>query len=276
MGGRWMRAGWARVAAVAAIAVCACGVVRAQDAAAGDGIVQPKMMAKDADPDWDVVTVRQSDPNARNDTFDVRGRHVILGNRTVETILRLAYGVQKGQIVGLPDWGTTEHFDADGIPNVEGQPNLKQFQAMLRKLLAERFGLVTHTEQRELSVYALTLAKGGPKLTPSKGDPNGLPNDDDTENAGQATVRMNNTTMREFALDLLFHTDRPIVDRTGLTGRYDFQLKWTFDDARAPTNGSAAPSLFTAIQEQMGLKLEAVKAPVDVMVIDKVERPGAN
>jgi uncharacterized protein (TIGR03435 family) len=271
-----MRAGWARVAALAVIAVYGCGAVRAQDAAAGDGIVQPKMMAKDADPDWEVVTVKLSDPNARNDTFDVRGRHVILGNRTVETILRLAYGVQKSQIVGLPDWGTTEHFDADGIPNVEGQPNLKQFQAMLRKLLAERFGLVTHTEQRELSVYALTVAKGGPKLTPSKGDPNGLPNDDDTENAGQATVRMNNTTMREFALDLLFHTDRPVVDRTGLTGRYDFQLKWTFDDARAPTNGSAAPSLFTAIQEQMGLKLEAVKAPVDVMVIDKVERPSAN
>ena len=263
-------------AEVVAVVVFAWGAAFAQDAAAGAGITQPKMMAKDADPDWDVVTVRPSDPNARNDTFDVRGRHVILGNRTVETILRLAYGVQKSQIVGLPDWGTTEHFDAEGIPNVEGQPDLKQFQAMLRKLLTERFGLAMHTEQRELSVYALTVAKGGPKLTASKGDPNGLPNDDDTENAGQATVRMKNTTMREFALDLLFHTDRPVVDRTGLNGRYDFQLKWTFDDSRAPTNGSAAPSLFTAIEEQMGLRLEPVKAMTDVLVIDKVERPGAN
>ena len=261
---------------VVAVGMCAWGAAFAQDAAAGAEITQAKMMAKDADPDWDVVTVRPSDPNARNDTFDVRGRHVILGNRTVETILRLAYGVQKSQIVGLPDWGTTEHFDADGIPNVEGQPDLKQFQAMLRKLLTERFGLAMHTEQRELSVYALTVAKGGPKLTASKGDPNGLPSDDDTENAGQATVRMNNTTMREFALDMLFHTDRPVVDRTGLNGRYDFQLKWTFDDSRAPTNGSAPPSLFTAIQEQMGLKLEPVKAKADVLVVDKVERPGAN
>src|SRR6185437_11506444 len=100
-------------AEVVAVVVFAWGAAFAQDAAAGAGITQPKMMAKDADPDWDVVTVRPSDPNARNDTFGVLGRHVILGNRTVETILRLAYGVQKSQIDGLPDWGTTEHFDAE-------------------------------------------------------------------------------------------------------------------------------------------------------------------
>ena len=234
------------------------------------------MMAKDADPDWEVVTVRPSDPNARNDTFDVRGRHVIIGHRTVETMLRLAYGVQKSQIAGLPDWGTTEHFDADGIPTVEGQPNLKQFQAMLRKLLAERFGLVMHSEQRELPVYALTVAKGGPKMARSKGDPNGLPNDDDGQNGGQRSVRMENTTMGEFVLDLMFYTDRPVLDRSGLPGRWDFTLKWTADETKAPTDGSAPPSLFTAIQEQMGLKLEPVKAMADVLVVDKVERPGAN
>ena len=100
------------------------------------------MMAKDADPDWDVLTVRPSNPSTSQATFDVRGRHIIIGNRTVETILLLAYGLQKNQIVGGPDWVRTERFDADGIPTVEGQPSLEQFRSMLRKLLAERFGLV--------------------------------------------------------------------------------------------------------------------------------------
>jgi len=82
--------------------------------------------------------------------------------------------------------------------------------------------------------------------------------------------------MGEFALVMSYTADRPVVDQTGLSGRYDFQLKWTFDDSKAPTDGTAAPGLFTAIQEQLGLKLEPAKAQADVLVIDKVERPGAN
>ena len=234
------------------------------------------MMAKDADPGWEVVTVRPSDPNTSQATFDVRGRHIIIANRTVETMLLLAYGLQKNQIVGGPDWIRTERFDADGIPNVEGQPSLEQFRNMLRKLLAERFGLVTHMEQRELSVYAITIAKGGPRMTQSKADPNALQSDSDKQDGGQRSIQMSNATMAGFALELLYNTDRPVVDRTSLTGRYDFTLKWTFDDSKVPTDGSAAPGLFTAIQEQMGLKLEAVKTMTNVMLIDKMERPGAN
>jgi uncharacterized protein (TIGR03435 family) len=265
-----------RVAVIAAVTLCTWGAARAQSAGAPDGIMQPTMMAKDADPGWDVVTVRPSDPNTSQATFDVRGRHIIIGNRTVETMLLLAYGLQKNQIVGGPDWVRTERFDADGIPTVEGQPSLEQFRSMLRKLLAERFGLVTHMEQRELSAYAITIAKGGPKLTQSKADPNALQSDSDKQDGGQRSIQMSNATMAGFALELLFNIDRPVVDRTSLTGRYDFTLKWTSDDSNVPTDGSAAPSLFTAIQEQMGLKLEGVKAMTDVMLIDKVKRPGAN
>ena len=266
----------ARVAVVAAFMLCTCIAARAQSAGAAGGIMQPTMMAKDADPGWEVVTVRPSDPNTSQATFDVRGRHIIIGSRTVETMLLLAYGLQKNQIVGGPDWIRTERFDADGIPNVEGQPSLQQFRNMLRKLLAERFGLVTHMEQRELSVYAITIAKGGPRMTQSKADPNALQSDSDKQDGGQRSIQMSNATMAGFALELLYNTDKPVVDRTSLTGRYDFTLKWTFDDSKVPTDGSAAPGLFTAIQEQMGLKLEAVKTMTNVMLIDKVERPGAN
>ena len=269
-----MRARWARAAMTAAALLCACGAVWAQDA--GSGTTQPRPMAKDADPDWDVVSVKRSDPNKSETTFDVRGRHVIVGNRTVETMLRLGFGLQDSQIVNAPDWVNTERFDADGVPNVEGQPSLKQFQTLLRKLLVERFGLVTHTERRELSVYVLTVAKGGPKMTVSKRSADEMQSDSDHQNGGQRSIEMWNVTMDGFATELLLNTDRPVVNETGLTGRYDLAVKWTFDETKAPTDGSAAPSLFTAIEEQTGLKLEQVKRMTDVMVIDKVERPGAN
>jgi len=233
-------------------------------------------MAKDADPDWEVVTVKPGDPDGRDSGFQLHGRNVEIKRKTVKSMLLFGYGVNKKEIVNAPDWIDSELWDVKGVPDVPGQPSLKQYQSMTRKALAERFGLVTHMEQREMEVYAITLAKGGPKMTPSAGDPNGLPDESDNENGGQMTVQMENTSMGELALMLRFMMDRPVVDQTGLTGRYDFKLQWTSDESKAPTDGSAPPAIFTAIQEQMGLKLEPVKAQTDVMVIDKVERPGAN
>jgi uncharacterized protein (TIGR03435 family) len=127
-----------------------------------------------------------------------------------------------------------------------------------------------------MPVFALTIAKGGPKLTPNTSDPDGLMDQRNTEVNGQHAETLKNTPVSELALILQFHVERPVVDQTGLTGRYDFHLIWTADESRAPTDGSAAPNLFTAIQEQIGLKLEPVKAPADVLVIDQVERPSAN
>lgn len=266
----------AGVLAAVAFTFCMAGAARAQDAGGG-GAVQPKMMAKDADLDWDVVTVRPSSPDDKHDGIDVRGRHIMVWNRTVESMLAIAYGVQKSQIAGGPGWIRTEHFDVDGVPNVDGQPNLKQLQTMLGKLLTERFGLATHMEKRELEVYALKVAKSGPKLAEST-DPVGLSSESDNKAGwgGEMVFEFKNTSMSELALYLVFLADRPVVDQTGLSGRYDFKLQWTFDESRAQTDGSAAPSLFTAMQEELGLRLDAVKAPADVVVIDTVERPGAN
>jgi uncharacterized protein (TIGR03435 family) len=150
-------------------------------------------------------------------------------------------------------------------------------------VLADRFGLKVHDEKRELSVYALTVAKGGPKLTKSLGNPNGPPDDNFSTSA---YMRETNTTMGEFAKAMQYVLDRPEVDQTGLEGRWDFLLKWTPDESQftalgykipPPTeNPNAPPGLFAAIQEQIGLKLEAVKALAQVLVVDKVERPSAN
>lgn len=234
-----------------------------------------QMMSKDAEPDWEVATVRPSDPNYKFDYFTVRGRHVIVKNQTVESMLRRAYGLQRSQFIGLPDWVRTEHFDVDGVPDTIGEPNASQVQKLMKQLLAERFGLKVRHEQREMAVYALTVAKGGPRMEPSKADPNGMPANDGGNDNGRQNRKFTNVSMADLATMLQFNVDRPVVDKTGVTGRYDFKLKWTVDqrDAEEP---DAPPGLFTAIQEQIGLKLEPMKAMADVLVVDEIQRPGAN
>jgi uncharacterized protein (TIGR03435 family) len=156
---------------------------------------------------------------------------------------------------------------------------------MVQKLLAERFQFSIHHDKRELSIYALSVAKGGPKLAKSEGDPNGLPALFFRGKLGDLTVR--NANMADFAgLMQAAVLDRPVVNQTGLEGKYDFTLNWTPDDSQfsgmgakipPPTDSAdAPPNLYTAIQEQIGLKLDATKAPTDVLVIDKVEKPSAN
>jgi uncharacterized protein (TIGR03435 family) len=257
------------------IVICAAsGAVRGQDA--GQQPVKPAMMAKDADPDWEVVTVKAVDSDDPSSGFQVLGRQIFMERESVSSMVEFGYGIHRKQIAGAPEWAESQRWNVEGVPNVAGRPDMQQYESLVRKILAERFGLKVHRETRELPVYALTVAKDRPKVVKSKGDPNGSLDMHDRINAGQRRIQVTNGSIADMALILKFYTDRPVVDQTGLSGRYDFQLAWTFDETRAPTDGSAAPSLFTAVQEQLGLKLEPVKAAADVLVIDKVERPGAN
>lgn len=247
---------------------------RAQDAASGSA--KPAAMAADADPDWDVVTVKPSDPNTVGDHIEQHGRHVTISNDTLEMLLVIGYSVQKNQIVDAPDWIKTARWEIDGLCNTDGEMNLPQLQKMIQKVLAERFGLKLHRAQREMSVYAIVPAKDGPKMGVNTTAQSALPEQHPQDDRGQHTEILKNFSVSDLALILQFRVDRPVIDRTGLKGRYDMTLKWTYDEDRAPTDGTAAPSLFTAIQEQLGLKLDPVKAMTDVLVIDTVERPGAN
>jgi uncharacterized protein (TIGR03435 family) len=266
-----------RVTVIATLIVVGvgCRPVRAQDAAGNQQTTEPAMMAKDADPGWEAVTVKPTDPNDTVSHINIRGRHVMVEGESVEAMLRFAYGVQQSQIVGPPDWMKTERWDVAGVPDAAGKPDLPQFQSMMRKLLAERFGLTLHREQRAMPVFALTLAKGGPKLEKSSGNPNAGPGSGGSGSNGLEIRHYTNASMPDLALMLMPFTDRPIVDQTGLQGRYDFQLRWTRDEAPA-TATDAPPGLFTAMQEQLGLKLQPANIPAEVLAIDKVERPGAN
>jgi len=237
----------------------------------------PKPMAVDADPSYEVATVKLSDPNGGNSGFHMRGRRLFIENKTLREIFIFAYGVHPKQVTGEPAWFASDHYDIDGVLDVKGQPSLKQMQHIVQKLLADRFALQFHRETRELPVYALTVAQSGPKIVKSKGDPNVLGDEEVGTHAGQTTMTIFNMSMTDLTLILQFIMDRPVVDQTGLVGKWDFKWAWTSDESRVPPDATnPPPGMFTAIKEQLGLKLEAKKAPADVYVVDHVERPSSN
>jgi uncharacterized protein (TIGR03435 family) len=232
-------------------------------------------MPKDATPGFEVVTVRPTSPEERSQGFQKRGRHIKLVRETVQSMIMFAYGVHGKQIVDAPDWAGTEAFDVDGIPDVEGEPSFLQFQSLVKLLLADRFGLRTHDAHRELNYYALRVAAGGAKIAKSASPEDATP--DQTGNGGSKgqTMKYTNNSMNEFALGMQYFVDRPVVNETDLTGRYDFSLKW-MPDQLAQMQDDAVPGLFTAMREQLGLELKPAKGNVKVLAVDAMERPGAN
>jgi uncharacterized protein (TIGR03435 family) len=242
-----------------------------------------KAMPADADPVFDVTVIKPSDPGAPGKGIRVQGRQLSTVNFSVSDMITFAYGIHVRQITGAPAWIESEKYNLTAKPAGEGQPNTKQWKIMLQKMLADRFQLTFHHDKKELSVYAITVGKSGPKLTKSAGDPNGLYGAGGPPGAFSAR----NANMGDFA-EVMQSTmlDRPVVDQTGLSGRFDFQLKFTPDETQYAGSGmrvpppaddaTAPPDLFTAMQEQLGLKLQATKAPVDVIVIDRVSKPSEN
>lgn len=232
--------------------------------------VQP--MARDAHPSFEVASIKLSDPTDTHHRFGIEGRRIIVRNQTVKGMIEVSYGVHARQIVNAPSWVETERFDVQGVPDAEGQPNIVQLQEMMQKLLASRFGLKMHTEKREMPRYTLAVAKGGPKLAPTKSGPDALANSNGSGDRDTMTYLMTDVSMPDLAQTLQVELDRPVVDETGLKGRYDLSLKWTRFNAPADADTSV-PGFFTAIQEQLGLKMEPEKGEVDAMVIDQVKRP---
>lgn len=246
-----------------------------------------KPMAKDADPGFEVATIKPSKPTPDGKDFDFEGRHLTAVDIDVNDLISLGYGIHARQIIGAPEWFNSELFDIDGIPDVPGEPNEKQMGILFQKLLADRFALKFHREQRELSVFAITVDKGGPTMTLSASRADDADDDFNFGRLGNLTVR--NMNMTDFAQWMQASvTDRPMIDRTGLKDRYDFKLKWTPDDSqfaqfrssgeavRKRNNPNGPPPLDVAIRQQIGLRIDAVKAMVDVIVIDHVEHPSPN
>ncbi len=247
----------------------------------------PKLMAADADPSFDVATIKPNDSGASQmQGLTVRGRDFATRNSSLVDLISFAYNVQAKQIVGAPEWMDKDRYDIAAVPVQEGVPNPQQLRTMMKKLLADRFKLTFHQEKRELSAYVLTVGKNGQKLKPTE-LPGPLPGLGFRPGPDGLLLMMRNGTLEDFTSFLqTLVLDRPVVDQTGIKGKFDLQFTFTPDDSEfnghpppLPTQtdkANTSPGLFEAIQQQLGLKLDAEKTPVDVIAIDHVEKPSAN
>jgi uncharacterized protein (TIGR03435 family) len=250
----------------------------------------PKMMDPKAKPEFEVATIKPSDPNRRGwgITVNRSGMFTTL-NTNLSDLIKFAYSVHPKQIIGAPAWADSEKFDVSAKPDAAGMPSVDQMRAMLQKLLADRFGLAFHNEKKELSVYAISVAKGGEKIKKEENAPVPIPGFGGPPQRG---FNVRNATIAEFASVMQAQfMEQPVVDQSGLGDtRYSFVLKWTPDPTQnsgfgggpvpaAPTpvpDADAPPDLFTAMQQQLGLQMKSTKAPVEVMVVDKVQKPSEN
>ena len=233
---------------------------------------------------FEVATVKPVDAGVKSGRmFRMDGTHRwIATNFTLDALIALAYDLNPRTISGGPGWLNTQHFVIEAVTPGAVQPTRLEQMRMLRALLEERFALKFHREPKELSIYELTVAKGGPKLRLAA-KPNDPPQIVGVVYPDRIEVPARSVTMDDFVAMLQRATlDRPTVNRTGLTGKYDFDLKFAQDETvyggelpPAPADADS-PHVFEAVQEQLGLKLTAVKGMVSAMVVDSAEKPAVD
>lgn len=255
-------------------------------------------------PAFDVASIKPNVSGVRGVTFaPMSGGRLTVENNPVTNLIQNAYGVRGNQIVGGPGWMDSDRFDIEA--RAEGSPAKDQLMLMLQVLLEDRFKLKVHRETRELPVFILTAAKGGVKLKPwQEGscvtiDPFNPPappprGEEPPKRCGNKLVfpKGLNTEWVATKIDMTGLAGalagavlrRPVIDKTGFTGTFDINLEWTTDQnpAAGPdgpgqaSTDATGPSVFTVLQDQLGLKLASAKGPVEVLVIDHVEKHDAN
>jgi uncharacterized protein (TIGR03435 family) len=210
-----------------------------------------------------------------------RGLFIARG-ATLNFLIQYAYRVKPNEISGGPKWIDSEKYEIEGRTNAdENKDNDEKILLMVQAALADRFKLKWRRETKELPIFELVVGKNGPKLKPAKD-----PSNSGSRGGGLATptnlrsFRSTGATMASLASQLSRIVGRTVIDRTGLDGRFDLTLEWS-GDSQALGPGAAAsdptgPSLFTAVQEQLGLRLESTKGPVQIFVIDSAEKPSEN
>jgi uncharacterized protein (TIGR03435 family) len=233
---------------------------------------------------FDVARIKLSEPGGRGGAIRPLngGQTYVATNMPIRQIIQLMYRITPAQLVGGPDWLANERYDIDGKTEMKGA-TIDQLHEMFQSLLADRFKLKFHKETRELSGYALVVDKSGPKMKVSE-----LPNTFDIPIKGARIGKLSGerVPMEYLAFFLSQQLNQPVVDKTALDKFYDFTLEVAPPGpppgAAPPADGSPlppppdGPDIFAALREQLGLKLESRKVPVQVFVIDRVERPADN
>jgi bla regulator protein blaR1 len=232
-------------------------------------------------PVYEVASIKPSQPGSRPSIRSVSGSGKLNAtNATLKALIGFAYNVRDYQISGGPNWLGSTGYDIVATPEHPVDPtpdNIDYFRAMLRSLLTQRFKLTVSRQTKELPVYALVVAKDGPKFKEVEKWQKGA---DMRIRGGAGQMIAEKVTMALLAQTLSNIAGRSVVDQTGLTGYYDFKLEWTPDEIGQPApvvlEPRDRPSIFTALQEQLGLKLDSQKGPVEILVIDHAEKASEN
>ena len=239
---------------------------------------------------FDVATIKLVDSDAKS------GRYIKMENPhrfierdyTLKLLIAAAYELNPRAISGGPTWVDSDHFDIEALTPGDIQPTRSEQMIMLRSLLAKRFNLTFHREPKDFAIYAIDLAKPGSQPGPGLKPTAAQPGDPTVVGPGvvypqRIVLPAHNATIFDLASILQRAIlDRPVVDRTGLSGHYDFSLEWAPDDSQfggdVPTPADTTPALplFQAIQQQLGLKLTATHGPVSALVIDHADHPSTD
>lgn len=248
----------------------------------------PKGLPEGTKLEFEVSTVKPTPAGQQGRGINVNGAEFRTRNITLAEFITFVYGLHRDQLIGLPAWANDDHWDIVAPLPPGGAPSDPQLRTMAKALMKDRFGLVLKEEKREMPVYAIAIGKAGPAgikmvVNQSKQPLFGM----STQGPGRMNAR--NALMIDLANYLQNRVlDRPVIDQTGLTDRYDFMLNWTPDEFQtandpaaaqrppAQTGPDAPPDILTAFQEQLGLKLEATRAPATVYVVEKISRPSEN
>jgi len=269
------------------------GVVHAADAPLGNA--EQALISDKPLPTFEVASVKPSDPNGDGVDFQIFPGKLTMTNATPRALIQFAYKLKsENQITDGPAWLDSKHYDIDAkvgeaqmadFNKASNGDRADELRLMLQSLLAERFNLKVSPQTKDLPVYALVVAKGGPKMTPTPkpGSAGDKPHGQMIHMNGRGDLIATDVPVSLLA-DVLSRqpetAGRVVVDLSGLTGNYSWTLKWTPESGGGPSAGAAAdeaaPSFFTAIQEQLGLKLESQKAPVAVLVVERMELPSVN
>ncbi|MGI4981218.1 MAG: TIGR03435 family protein [Janthinobacterium lividum] len=240
-------------------------------------------------PQFDVISVKPHKPGDQMMRVRWGKSEYAADNLTLKDLVAAASGVKGWLVFDLPPWGDSAKWDVAAKVSAPDLPALEKLTAeqrreMIGAILKERFGLVVHMEKKVQPVYAMTVLPQGAKLkqSPSLPPPAEGEKPKDTGGSwsiGHGTLRATRMTMLNLAENLSYQVQRSVIDKTGLTGLYDLELKWTPEDRANDGDdgtGDAPPAIFEAVKEQLGLKLTAAKEPVPTVVVDRAEQPQDN
>lgn len=234
---------------------------------------------------YEVVSIKPSKPGNGGGSWQDLPDGFRISHMELRSLVFSAYNIiMESQVSGLPGWAETDPYDIDAKVDAEtaeawkkltNKERWKQEQPMMQSLLADRCKLRAHEEMKQLPVYDLVIAKGGLKMKEAPAGEQGFYRRSGGSSGSTFTAQA--TSVQSLAMSLSGDVSRIIVDKTRLgEEKFDFELRWSPDEQRAADPANAGPSLFTVLEEQLGLKLVASKGPVEVLVIDYMERPSAN